>query len=758
MKQDNKRIKFLNEKKNLTKKSGRKNDGPKKEVKSGNKTDVKAVAAKILSGAKDKIVSAQKAVLKKIEEQNSKKPVIPEKKKKMRSIRTQLIVMYCVPLAFILALGIISTSLASNSLQKNYEQAAGSTIVAKADQFAMIFSTVESKMSQLNSNSNVSLYYGGALTEGSKSETEAKKAIQADVLTLGGDKETMIGNIATISEYGYSYASDGSFKTTEVAPKFAESADGKAFLESGKEFFWTSNHSFVDEELGLSKDDYFMAVTTVMKNALGKEIGYISADVRTSLITDTLKTIELADGSIFGIVAEDGQEVDVNGRTAEQIFGQKNTFRKALNGGALAKDYEKIGGKKYLVISTPIGESGAMLCAAIPRNKIVASANSIRTITILLVIISVACSIALGMYVAESYSKAMKRTMAGLDRMARGDLSSKMRTGRKDEFGALVACANKSVVNMKSMVEKTSAVADSVESSVTDVEGTSSKLLTATQNITGSISEIRSGIVQQAEDSERCLIQGEELGNRINEVKEDADAIDELAKNAKTAVEKGMNAISVLEQKGEETTAITKRITVDMDALVEESHSIGKIIGVINDIAEQTNLLSLNASIEAARAGEAGRGFAVVADEIRRLAEQSVEAAGEIAKIVNGIRKQTEGTVETVEQAESIVASQGVALNNAIALFKNIGDNVEEMSERLEHISEGVDRISQAQTVTLDAISSISAVSEQTSAASEEVQNMVDLQLKAVEDLTGASAVLNDKAKELQDALSAFRI
>jgi methyl-accepting chemotaxis protein len=332
-----------------------------------------------------------------------------------------------------------------------------------------------------------------------------------------------------------------------------------------------------------------------------------------------------------------------------------------------------------------------------------------------------------------------------------------MKTKRKDEFGALVACANKTVVNMKSMVEQTSAAADNVGSSASGVEDTSAKLLTATQNITTSIAEIRNGIVQQAEDSERCLVQSEELGERIQEVKADADAIDELAKSAKVAVENGMDAIGILEAKGEETASITKKITVDMDALAEESLSIGKIIGVINDIAEQTNLLSLNASIEAARAGEAGRGFAVVADEIRRLAEQSVEAANEIAGIVNGIKEQTEGTVKTVAQAEDIVASQSEALKNAISLFKNIGENVEEMTERLENISNGVERIGEAQSVTVDAISSISAVSEETSAASEEVQNMVDLQLKAVEDLSDASVVLNDEAKKLQEALQAFR-
>ena len=681
------------------------------------------------------------------------------KGKKMKSIRTQLITMFCVPLVFIILLGVVCSSSASKALQSNYEEAAGSTISAKSEHLALVFDTVESKMDQINASSDISLYYAGNLKPGAKAESDAISAIKALVSTLGGENESIIGNIAVISGYGQSYASDGKFTGEDRAAAFAASGDGAAFLASGKQYYWTARHEFVDSQLGLSKDHYFMAVTTKMVNAMGKEIGYVSADIQTSMLVDTLMGIELAEGSIFGIVSPDGTELSVTeeGLSEKSYFTDKKVYEAAVGDYNTASGYAKIDGDRYLIICAPIGDSGAFLCGAIPRSEIIASANSIKILAVVVVVFSAVCSVLLGIWVATSYAKAMKRTMAGLDKVARGDLTAKMKTKRRDEFGALVACANKTVTNMKSMVQQTSVAADNVGSSAAGVDDTSAKLLTATQNITTSIMEIRNGIVQQAEDSERCLIQSEELANRINEVKADAVAIDELAKGAKTAVENGMDAIGVLETKGAETASITKRITVDMDALAEESLSIGKIIGVINDIAEQTNLLSLNASIEAARAGEAGRGFAVVADEIRRLAEQSVQAANEIAGIVNGIKAQTEGTARTVAQAEEVVASQSVALQNAISLFKNIGENVEEMTARLANISNGVESISEAQNITVDAISSISAVSEETSAASEEVQNMVDLQLKAVEDLSDASTVLNDEARKLQEALQAFR-
>lgn len=677
-------------------------------------------------------------------------------KKKMKSIRTQLIILFCVPLIFIIVLGVVCSTSASNALQTNYEEAATSTLSANADKFELIFSMIESNMAQLSSNSTVSLYYGGSYTEGSRDETTAKKTIQSLLSTLAGE-DSMLGNIAVMSSHGTSYASAGAFSGTDVAAAFEASAEGQAFRSSGRNYNWTARHSFVDEALQISEDSYFLAVTSLLTNTLGKEVGFVTADIKLSTLVETLSNIRLAERSIFAVVSPDGVEVTADGVSATPYFIGKNEYNTTIATGEISGGYEKLDGEQYLVICAPIGDSGVLLCGAIPRAEIVKSANSIQLLTVVVVLVSAVCSVLLGIWVANSSARAMKRTMAGLDKVAKGDLTAKMKTKRKDEFGALVACANKTVNNMKGMVEHTSAAADNVGSSAAGVEDSSAKLLTATQNITNSIAEIRNGIVQQAEDSERCLIQSEELSDRINEVKADADAIDELAQSAKAAVENGMDAIGILETKGAETASITKQITVDMDALATESYSIGKIIGVINDIAEQTNLLSLNASIEAARAGEAGRGFAVVADEIRRLAEQSVEAANEIAGIVNGITKQTEGTARTVAQAEDIVTSQSVALQNAISLFKNIGENVEEMTERLKNISNGVDRIGEAQTVTVDAISSISAVSEQTSAASEEVQSMVDLQMKAVENLSEASTMLNDEARKLQEALSAFR-
>ena len=88
----------------------------------------------------------------------------------------------------------------------------------------------------------------------------------------------------------------------------------------------------------------------------------------------------------------------------------------------------------------------------------------------------------------------------------------------------------------------------------------------------------------------------------------------------------------------------SRAVTEAIDGLADKSKQIGAIVETITGIAEQTNLLALNTAIEAARAGEQGRGFAVVAEEVRKLAEESQEAAAQIARLISAIQVETTKT------------------------------------------------------------------------------------------------------------------
>jgi hypothetical protein len=129
--------------------------------------------------------------------------------------------------------------------------------------------------------------------------------------------------------------------------------------------------------------------------------------------------------------------------------------------------------------------------------------------------------------------------------------------------------------------------------------------------------------------------------------------------------------------------------------LSERSERIGGIVDTITGIAEQTNLLALNAAIEAARAGEQGRGFAVVAEEVRKLAEESQNAAGQIAGLIGEIQTETSRVVGMVEATSERTEGGTVTVDRARSSFEAIGAAVEDVTGRADAIAEAVQRLSE---------------------------------------------------------------
>jgi len=312
--------------------------------------------------------------------------------------------------------------------------------------------------------------------------------------------------------------------------------------------------------------------------------------------------------------------------------------------------------------------------------------------------------------------------------------------------------------NMRTLIGEVQEVGGTVSGSAESLSVTAGDLLDATKGISRTIEEIGQGIVQQAEDTERCLVQMSNLSDQINQVYTNTNEIEQIANNTQVVASEGMDIIDELNNKSKATSEITQDVIRKIQEFEVQSKKIEGFVNIIDNIASQTNLLSLNASIEAARAGEAGRGFAVVAEEIRKLADQSVNAAKQIQNTVKDIDVQNKETVNTAERAESIVASQTEALAKTVNVFDNISSHVNDLAINLNDILKRLKVIETAKDDTLNAIQNISAVTEQTSASSQEVNATAINQVDSVERLQVAAHVLEEDARKLEDAIKFFKI
>lgn len=279
----------------------------------------------------------------------------------------------------------------------------------------------------------------------------------------------------------------------------------------------------------------------------------------------------------------------------------------------------------------------------------------------------------------------------------------------------------------------------------------------SSEEISSAIRNVAKGAESQAQDTQSITKQVEEIGKRIERINEGmgvltvaADRMLQIEKETYASMSKAESENGIIKQEVED---VNEQIEVTNRSMEE----IKGFVDVIKNIAKQTNLLSLNASIEAARAGEQGRGFAVVAEQVKDLAEQSTKSATEIeATIVELlanyemiIRKMAETTKKIIEQNEHITGTK--------AAFTTLDNDINDTAQQIEVITSAAGELDVMKNSIVDSICSLSAISEENSAATEQTTaSMEGLDEVITQVATGAKEV-ETKAKELKEYVAVFK-
>ena len=339
-----------------------------------------------------------------------------------------------------------------------------------------------------------------------------------------------------------------------------------------------------------------------------------------------------------------------------------------------------------------------------------------------------------------------------------GDLTARIEVKSEDEIGELVDGINSFIEKLQLIMKDIKSKSDALQEASANMNGQ----ITAVNDNAGSVSAV---MEEMAASMQEISATAEQLSagsdNIFHAIVNVTDQITEGNEITARIQKKSVRYREDTEQGRQSTNDMVAQIKDGLNQSIENSKQVARIQELTEDIlsiSSQTNMLALNASIEAARAGEAGRGFAVVASEIRKLAEQSVNSANEIQKIIGTINDKTNDTVRIAKKAEDVVEVQGESLENAEKVFAQIQSRFEELLSNLSEITGGIDTIAEAKSVTIDSIQSISAVSEETAASSEEVTETANRQLGAVEGLNTAAEDLLTNARHLSEAIDLFKI
>ncbi len=362
--------------------------------------------------------------------------------------------------------------------------------------------------------------------------------------------------------------------------------------------------------------------------------------------------------------------------TKKMISGQAGVDQYVFNGIA------KTGG------FAPVKMTGWSIGLSLPDKEFLAPIIQFRYIIAVVAMLFFAGAFVILFLLSKIITKALQKGVDFAIKVSEGDLTADIDVHQKDEIGQLADA-------MRIMIERLRGI-------VADVYAAADNVAAGSEELSSTAEQMSQGASEQAAAAEEASSSMEQMSSNIRQNADNALQTEKIAvKSAQDAKEGG--------------TAVEETVTA--------MKTIADKIAIIEEIARQTDLLALNAAIEAARAGEAGKGFAVVAAAVRRLAERSADAAGEISNL-------SSSSVQVAEKAGS--------------LLTQIVPDIQKTSQLVQEISA--------------ASNEQNTGAEQINAAIQQLNQVVQQNASASEEMSSTSEELSSQAQQLQEAISFFNI
>jgi methyl-accepting chemotaxis protein len=339
-------------------------------------------------------------------------------------------------------------------------------------------------------------------------------------------------------------------------------------------------------------------------------------------------------------------------------------------------------------------------------------------------------------------------------RIAERDLSARViPKSEKDQLGTSFA---RMITNLRAMIADISERTGSLSAASNEMAATSEETGRAIQEIATAVGNVAQGAERQVHSVEEARQVSDQLAEATRLSAETADETAAAAEEARNLAREGVRAA---EQASEAMISVrdsSVQTSQAIKTLGQKSDQIGGIVETISGIAAQTNLLALNAAIEAARAGDHGRGFAVVAEEVRHLAEESQQAAASIGGLIDEIQNETQRTVQVVETGASQTEGGVETVEQARDAFMRIGQSVEDMSARVEQIADSIRQIAASGDQMRATMSTVAEVAESSSASTEEVSASTEQSSASTQEIAASAQQLANTAEALEDLVGKF--
>jgi methyl-accepting chemotaxis protein len=503
-----------------------------------------------------------------------------------------------------------------------------------------------------------------------------------------------------------------------------------------------------------------------------------STDPQTRAIVATLRSDLATYNGFTQLVGKYGHRGDAKATVRVMTVGNVNISNQTQ------ADFDKLSGV--------LAKQAAAINASVSTNV-----SSSISLLMIIGIVGLILAVLITIWLIRSITRPLVAMTEAAERISGGDVHVEVNAQSHDEIGRLARAFSASVDYLKHMVDAAGQIAagnlkvqveprskddalgrafsdmrDKIAMMVTEIHKESDAVTTASQEMAqsgqqaglavGEIVNAVGSVAQGAETQVRALERVRSLTVEVAEAAQssaaDAEETAQAARQARGLAEEGAEAVTRATEAIQGVQASTTQITETISELGGMSDQIGGIVDTITAIAEQTNLLALNAAIEAARAGEQGRGFAVVAEEVRKLAEESQQAAASIGALVAQIQAGTGKAVQVVTDGSRQTDQSVETVEQARASFERIDSGVQDMTERVERIATALRSFVSSGSEMQTSLEEVLSVAEQSSASAEEVSATTEQTSASTQQIAASAQELATTAEHLQRLVSQFSL
>ncbi len=423
--------------------------------------------------------------------------------------------------------------------------------------------------------------------------------------------------------------------------------------------------------------------------------------------------------------------------------------------------YEADTGRGYVGMMAYVKEPHTewTVVAAQHKDDVTAHARQSALVIAIVGIILLALSVVLVLFIANSFVKPITAINGALEKFADGEFHEiKGYDGRKDEFGNIVQNTNSVLDHVKGVVSDLKDVMRNLSESSQSLAETAEQISQTTDDVSEAVQEVAKGATEQADTIQKATENIGTLSDAIQNVANNAEGLASTATSMSDSSNSSADALKELSSNMDAMNSAMIEISDGMNATNAAVEGVNQRVDGITSIASQTNLLALNASIEAARAGEAGRGFAVVAEEIGKLATESAQTAEEIRSEMSKLLEQSKNAIAKTEEVTVITSNVNNVLQNTVGRINELIDGVGTTVDGVTTISGLSQESAASKTIIVDAMDSLSAISEENAASTQETSASMQELNATVNVLSESAGNLNDLAKKLEEDLDFFKI